>query len=212
MTYLSTQGAILLVKVLGTLTCTKIKYKFTCTRFNFVLKSCFLWYGGCILFLICDPFCQNETLLCTWSKLSFWCIIKVYILPFIMVVKIWNQTILSEVMPIWPLGIEKYEMEKPAFKVCGLSLRQLPSGPEIIKITSFMIQFSILNFHSIFKTHKQLWFYHNLKIKIKKKKKWPPQVFSAISPFEVLHRSIVGNPCFRKGGFWRLVKSQKGWV
>ncbi len=32
---------------------------------------------------ICDPFCQNETLLCTWSKLSSWYIIKVYILPFI---------------------------------------------------------------------------------------------------------------------------------
>ncbi len=37
---------------------------------------------------ICDPFCQNETLLCTWSKLSFWYIIILYILPFIMVVEI----------------------------------------------------------------------------------------------------------------------------
>ena len=37
---------------------------------------------------ICDAFCQNETLLCTWSKLSSWYIIKVYILPFIMMVGI----------------------------------------------------------------------------------------------------------------------------
>ncbi len=39
---------------------------------------------------ICDPFCQNEILLCTWSKLSSWYIIKVYIPPFIsiMVVEI----------------------------------------------------------------------------------------------------------------------------
>ena len=37
---------------------------------------------------ICDPFCQDKTLLCTWSNLTFWFIIKIYILPFIMVVKI----------------------------------------------------------------------------------------------------------------------------
>ncbi len=36
---------------------------------------------------ICDPFCQNEFLLCTRSKFSFWYIIAVYILPFTMVVK-----------------------------------------------------------------------------------------------------------------------------
>ena len=36
----------------------------------------------------CDPFYQNETLLCTWSKLSSLCIIKVCILPFIMVFRI----------------------------------------------------------------------------------------------------------------------------
>ena len=34
---------------------------------------------------ICDPCCQNETLLCTWSNLGFWYNIKVYIFPFIMV-------------------------------------------------------------------------------------------------------------------------------
>ena len=39
---------------------------------------------------ICDPFCQNGTRLCTWPKLSFWYIIKVDILSFIMVVKILN--------------------------------------------------------------------------------------------------------------------------
>ena len=37
--------------------------------------------------IICDPCCQNETFLCTWSKLSSWYIIKVCILPFIMVLK-----------------------------------------------------------------------------------------------------------------------------
>ena len=38
---------------------------------------------------ICDPWCQNETLLCTWWKLSYWHIIsKVYIFPFMMIVKI----------------------------------------------------------------------------------------------------------------------------
>ncbi len=58
-------------------------------------------------------------------------------------------------MHIWPLGIEKYEMEKSAFKVWGLSLLQLPMGPEIINITPFTLQISILNLHSIFNTHKQ---------------------------------------------------------
>ena len=34
-------------------------------------------------------------------------------------------------------GIQKYEMEKSVFKVWVLSLDQLPTGPEMIKITPF---------------------------------------------------------------------------
>ena len=57
--------------------------------------------------------------------------------------KFCNQTVLSEVMAIWSLGYWKYEMEKSAFKVWGLSLCQLPTGPEVIKITPFRLQISI---------------------------------------------------------------------
>ena len=39
--------------------------------------------------------------------------------------------------------IEKYEMEKLTFKVRGLSLGQLPTEPEIIKITPFRLQILI---------------------------------------------------------------------
>ena len=47
-------------------------------------------------------------------------------------------------MPIFDLwGVDKYEMEKSAFEVWGSSLRQLPIGPEIIKITPFTFQISI---------------------------------------------------------------------
>ena len=96
--------------------------------------------------IICDLCCQNETLLCTYSKLRSWYIIYVYILPFIMVVKILNRTILSKVMPIWSLVYRKYEMEKFTFKFWGLSLRQLPTGPEIMKITLFRLQILIWTF------------------------------------------------------------------
>ena len=42
------------------------------------------------------------------------------------------------------LGIEKYEMEKSAFKVWGLSLRQLSTGPEIIERNVYLnIKFEI---------------------------------------------------------------------
>ncbi len=43
--------------------------------------------------------------------------------------------------PLW--GIDKYEMEKSAFKVCGLSLDQWPIGPEIMKITLLRLQILI---------------------------------------------------------------------
>ena len=73
---------------------------------------------------ISDPFCQNETLLCTWPKLSSSCIIKVYIIPFIMMFTILKSDNPSEVMPFDRWGIDKYEMDKQAFKVWGLSLGQ----------------------------------------------------------------------------------------
>ena len=41
------------------------------------------------------------------------------------------------------LGIEKYEMETFAIKAWGLSLAQLPTGAEIIKITPLKLQILI---------------------------------------------------------------------
>ncbi len=72
---------------------------------------------------------------------------------------------------IW--GIGKYEMEKSAFKVWGFSLRQLPTGPKIIKIKPFTLQILIKSFTVIFKIHLQLWICKNLNIE----KNYPHKYF-----------------------------------
>ncbi len=64
-----------------------LKKKITCFLKS-TSSSCLAYTTNFFFLLTCDPLCQNETLLCTLVKsLSFWCSIKVCILPLIMVVK-----------------------------------------------------------------------------------------------------------------------------
>ena len=81
---------------------------------------------------------------------------KVYILPFIMVVKILKLDNPKGRYAHLTNGVlQRYEMEKLAFKVSALSLGQWPIGPKIIKITLLRLQILISNFHSGRTTHKQ---------------------------------------------------------
>ena len=54
-------------------------------------------------------YCQNETLLYTWSQLNSWYIVKLYILPYVMVVKILKSDNHNQgsYYAFWPLGYWK---------------------------------------------------------------------------------------------------------
>ena len=129
---------------------------------------------------ICDPCCQNETLLCTWSNLGFWYNIKVYIFPFIMVfefLKSDNPTRSYAYLNIvvvesikWRNWLSKFGVCKRAnFQcVCGTSTKMEIFGtympPEIIKISPVRLRISIWNVHSRLKTHSGSRFFKNLRI------------------------------------------------
>ena len=106
----------------------------------------------------------DSSVLCTWSKLSSCIIIKVYILPFLTVVRSLKSDNPKQSYAHLTFGYWKIWNGESAVKVLSLSLDQLPSRPEIIKIIPFRLQISIQNFHSAFKIHKQLWFCKNLNI------------------------------------------------
>ncbi len=94
--------------------------------------------------VICDPFCQNETLLCTWSKLSYWYTTKVYILPFILTVKILKSDNTKGSYAHLTIGVLKsMKWRYRLSNFCGLSLGQWPIGPQIIKITPHRLQILI---------------------------------------------------------------------
>ena len=128
---------------------------------------------------LCDPWDSSVHI----AKIE----LLVYILPFIMVVKMFKLDNPKRSYAHLTFGVLKSKKWRNRLsKLLGLSLGQLPIGPEIISITPFKFQILISNFHTTCKTHKRLWFCKNLKIE----RKSPPQVFSAVSPFVVLHRSI----------------------
>ena len=82
-------------------------------------------------------------------------------------------------------GIEKYEMEKSTSKfwVSHWVYCQLIQKSSKLHQLCFKCWSKAFTVH-LKHTHEQLWFCKNLIIKNL------PQVFSAISPFEVLHRNV----------------------
>ena len=97
--------------------------------------------------LYCDPCCQNETLLCTWSKLSF----LVYYLSIhspIMMVKILKldnpkRSYAHLPVELWNVKNETMKCWNRLSKFGVLPLGQLPTGSKIIKITPFRLQILI---------------------------------------------------------------------
>ena len=77
----------------------------------------------------------------------------------------------------WRQPHQVNEMEKLAFELWGLSLGQLPTGQEIIKITPFKLQLLISNFHS---TVHLICHDDDDFANISKTQKISPQVFPAI--------------------------------
>ena len=137
-----------------------------------MLQNCFVESG----ITNCDPFCQNETLLFTWSKLSSW-YINIH-LPLVMVAKILkSDNPIAKLCP-FDFGVVKSMKWRNWLSKFGVyqMLDQLSFRLDIIKITPF--RWTLLIKFYAFKTCKQLW------------KKLPQKYFQLYLHIWVLHRSF----------------------
>ena len=108
---------------------------------------------------ICDIFCQNETMLVPWSKISYQHSMKIYTFPFIMMAKFLKIAHSCAKLCTFEIHPLKYETEKSASKDRGFKvhvfLSNIPS--EIIKITtsmSWILIWKVTMYFKYIKDHK----------------------------------------------------------